>query len=744
MSNVVPLHRAAGDGSPSLIEAPHVGHHLVQFYEGEPFLFATVGRFLGAGLEAGEPVVVIATPEHTEGFLQHLPRAAAERAIANGSLALLDARETLGRFMVNGAPDRASFLRVLDEVLRRVAKNRPGVRVRAYGEMVDVLWREDQHAAAVALEQFWNEVCAARGISLLCAYVMANFYRVGAGLGLADVCAAHSHVLPTEAAQAAIHASAADELATLRERVRSLEAENKQLGTIGTTLRRVTADNRREGDARFELLVESVKDYAIFMLDPSGVVTTWNSGAERIKGYKASEIVGKHFSTFYPPEDVASGKCERELAGAIAEGRFEDEGWRIRQDGTRFWANVIITPLREPTGNVIGFAKVTRDLTERKHAENERVRLARIEEAARRKDEFLSIMGHELRNPLAPLVTAAHMIRLRGGRATDREMGILDRQLRQMTRIVSDLLDASRAMHDKIDLRPEVLEIGEVLAGAVDLAAPLVETRRHELVIEVPDRGLAVDVDADRMAQVFGNILNNAAKYTPDGGRIKVRAKRQGSDVEVTIEDNGQGIAPEMLTRIFDLFSQGDQGLERLGGGLGIGLAVARSLVQAHKGEIVAESDGLGRGSRFTVRLPYLATRSRPAPAVRERATASAGRRILIADDNRDSAELMQAVLENRGHEVCVAFDGPSALVTCQTFRPETVFLDIGLPCMDGYEVAKRMRSLAVCAGIQIIAVSGYARDQDRARALASGFTDHLAKPVDIDRLHRLLDATRR
>src|SRR5258708_4379317 len=255
----------------------------------------------------------------------------------------------------------------------------------------------------------------------------------------------------------------------------------------------------RQSEERFGLLVASVKDYAIFMLDATGRVTTWNAGAEHIKGYKPAEIIGKHFSVFYPPEDVVAGKCEYELAAAERDGRFEDEGWRLRKDGSPLWANVVISALFDEEGTLVGFAKVTRDLTERVRAERERLQIVRLEEARRRKDELLAVMGHELRNPLAPMVTAVQMIKLRGGRATDKELAVLDRQLRHMTRLLDDLFDASRTLMDKIRLSPRVMEIGEVLANAADVSSSWIEERGHDLIVDVAASGLTVDVDPERI-----------------------------------------------------------------------------------------------------------------------------------------------------------------------------------------------------------------------------------------------------
>jgi PAS domain S-box-containing protein len=496
-----------------------------------------------------------------------------------------------------------------------------------------------------------------------------------------------------------------------------------------------------EESRRFRLLVESVKDYAIFILDPEGRVSTWNQGAERIKGYKASEIIGQHFSKFYPRADVDSGKCERELEVAIREGRFEEEGWRLRKDGTRFWANVTITVLRSQDGVLVGFAKVTRDLTERKEAEEDRLRLAQSQEAERRNQILLAIMGHEMRNPLAPMVTAVHLIKLRGGRNCDREIAVLGRQLAHMTRLVDDILDASQFLRNEVGLVRKVTEIGDVLANAVDVAAPLLEEKRHRLEINIPKGGLLVDMDHERMTQVFGNVLNNAAKYTDKGGLITISAAGTGDRVTVTIEDNGIGIALDLLPRVFDLFTQAEQGIDRRRGGLGIGLAVAKRLIVAHGGDVVAESRGPGRGSRFIVRLPRVRgtaeiEETQPIGVVR----GAPSHRVLVVDDNRDSAEMLSACLRELGHDVRIALDGMEALALARDFSPALVFLDIGLPELSGYEVIERIRQIPSCARVPVVAVTGYAQESDRSRALTAGFSAHMAKPINVSLLGSLVN----
>ncbi len=496
-------------------------------------------------------------------------------------------------------------------------------------------------------------------------------------------------------------------------------------------------DDGYDGDHRFRLLVESVRDYAIFMLDPGGSVTSWNLGAQRTKGYEAAEIIGKHFSVFYPPEDIAAGKCERELALASREGRCEEEGWRLRKDGSRFWAHVIITVLRTEEGSLLGFAKVTRDLTARVHAERERAIGQEREAASRRKDDFLAVMSHELRNPLASIVATVDAVRLRGGHSNEAEMGTIGRQARHMSRLIDDLLDASRALRESVPLLPVLVEIGRILADAIELTRPAMRARGHVLTVDIAGHGLPVNVDVERMVQVFGNILSNAAKYTPQNGRIHVRASATADQVTVIVEDSGDGIAPELLDQIFEPFVQGDQGLDRKRGGLGIGLAVVRKLVRSHDGEAFAESPGPGHGSKLTVRLPLgalaLVYDESTLPSAKDR------RRILLIDDNHDFVESLQLALDALGHETFAAFDGPGGITAALTFKPDIVFLDIGLPGLSGYEVVGRLRRVAGCEHIPVIAITGYARDADRALALQAGFTDHLAKPVDFARLEKTM-----
>jgi len=502
----------------------------------------------------------------------------------------------------------------------------------------------------------------------------------------------------------------------------------------------------RATDERLKLLIDSIKDYAVFMLDGEGRVISWNPGAERIKQYRAEEIVGQHFSRFYPEEDVRAGKCEHELRVATETGRFEDEGWRVRKDGTLFWANVIISTVRNDNGQLIGFSKVTRDLTERKRNEDERTARLAAERANRAKDEFLAMLGHELRNPLSPITTALHLMRLRGETSASREQEIIERQVKHLTRLVDDLLDVSRVARGKVELTKKDVRLADIVARAIEMASPLLEQRRHNLDVQVPRDGLVVHADETRMAQVVANLLTNAVKYTEPGGDISISAARDSDGVVLRVRDSGIGITADLLPHVFDLFVQGEQTAERSLGGLGLGLALVRSLVQLHGGTVRAESAGSGKGSEFVVRLPALAIEPPVQEPPRERmsmAATNTARRILVVDDNEDAAELLSELLRDLGHQVATAFDAAQALHTASQFQPQIAVLDIGLPVMDGYELASRLRERSGTGGepLHLIALTGYGQEQDRERARRAGFDQHLVKPVDPGMLISTIEA---
>jgi CheY-like chemotaxis protein len=364
-----------------------------------------------------------------------------------------------------------------------------------------------------------------------------------------------------------------------------------------------------------------------------------------------------------------------------------------------------------------------------------------LRDADRRKDEFLATLSHELRNPLAPIRNALELLRRTGDDESLREraLAIAERQVQQLVRLTDDLLDVSRITRGKIHLKRRPVELGEVIATAIEMASPLLEARRHQLEAEVPRRGLLVEGDPDRLAQVLANLLTNAAKYTEPEGEVSVRASLEGPHVVVRVRDSGMGIAPELLPRVFDLFVQGYRALDRSQGGLGLGLTIVRSLVEMHGGAVAVASEGIGKGSEFTVRLPAasaaaLTPMPGSIPAFPERHRFGSGRRILVVDDNQDAADALVEALRAHGLAASVAYDGPSALETAARVRPEVAFLDIGLPVMDGYELARRLRDL-LGRGVKLVALTGYGQDRDRALSRAAGFDEHLVKPMELEHI---------
>jgi signal transduction histidine kinase len=360
------------------------------------------------------------------------------------------------------------------------------------------------------------------------------------------------------------------------------------------------------------------------------------------------------------------------------------------------------------------------------------------EAANRSKDEFLAMLGHELRNPLAPILTGLQLMELRGVKGADRERTIIQRQVQHLMTLVDDLLDVSRIARGKVQLKRERADLADVAARAIEMVSPAVDDRRHTLTVDVP-RGLIVDADTSRLAQVLANLLSNSAKYTDPRGHIRISAHSQGSFARVKVSDNGRGIDPVMLPRVFELFSQERQEIDRSQGGLGLGLAIVKSLIEAHGGSVQAHSAGKGLGAEFVVELPLAEQRAEevtPAPAkVEQRAAAGAGLRILIVDDNADAAELLGEWLRTLGHTTRIAFDGPRALESAAQFQPHLALLDLGLPVMDGFEVARALKEVRGLGAISLIAVTGYGQELDRQRTRAAGFEEHLVKPIDLERL---------
>jgi PAS domain S-box-containing protein len=506
--------------------------------------------------------------------------------------------------------------------------------------------------------------------------------------------------------------------------------------TRDLTERRRHEEELRQSEQRFRLLVDSVRDYAIFMLDANGVVRSWNAGAQAINQYTASEVTGKHFSIFYTSPDIEARKPEIELEVAAAQGRVEEEGWRKRKDGTLYWANVVVSAIRNRDGELIGFAKVTRDMTERR-------RLQELELSSRRMNEFLAMLAHELRNPLAPIRNAVTIMQLETLQSPVLRncRDVIDRQITHITRLVDDLLDIGRLTSGKIHLRKELVRFAEIVQRAVETVRPVMEARRHTLTVRLPDQPLTVNCDATRISQVMQNLLVNAAKFTPEGGRIEIAVQAVSGFVTTTVTDNGRGIDPSEMERIFQLFGQAEGGAPNESG-LGIGLTLARSLVEMHGGSLEGTSAGLGRGASFSFRLP--ATHEQPpAPSPGGEANVEGGRRVLVVDDNRDAADSTSAILRLLGFQVETAYDGETALGLATRFRPQVALLDLAMHGIDGFETRRLLAATPGVEGLYAIAMTGYGNEDDKRRTRAAGFDAHLTKPVELDALMALLNEAR-
>jgi PAS domain S-box-containing protein len=489
-----------------------------------------------------------------------------------------------------------------------------------------------------------------------------------------------------------------------------------------------------EANERLRLLINSVSDYAICILDQNGYVRSWNDGARAIYGFTPDEAIGRHFALFYTSDEHGRDRPGDDLMLATQRGRVEHEDWHVRKDGSEFWAHVILSALPGNGHGAQGFVKITRDMTARR-------RLEELEASSRRMNEFLALLGHELRNPLAPIRNAVSILKLKASDDADviRSRQIVDRQLAHLTKLVDDLLEAGRVSSGKIRLTTSTVDIADVVHLSVEASQPLCDERGQRIVVRDSGQPLFVNGDPTRLVQALNNLLNNASKFSPHDSVITLEVGPRGGSVMVRVIDEGRGISPEALGTVFDLFVQEHPpGAHLDEGGLGIGLTLVRAIAELHGGHVEAKSGGVGRGSAFSLWLPLAEAPESGAPSgAALSAVASRQLDVLVVDDNRDSADSMTLLIDMLGHQARATYDGPDALESFAASRPQVVLLDLSMPGLTGFDVIRRMRDEG--ERVVVAAMTGLGSDEDIARTRAAGFDAHLVKPVDLPELERVL-----
>jgi PAS domain S-box-containing protein len=504
---------------------------------------------------------------------------------------------------------------------------------------------------------------------------------------------------------------------------------------------RSTESVLEQTDEQFHILLDSVEEYAIYMIDPTGNVMTWNSGAQKIKQYTAAEIIGKNFACFYTAEDVAAEKPQRNLREAARKGHIRDQGLRIRKDGSTFHAEIVITVLRDSTGKLRGFSKVTRDITEQIRSRQFETEKLAAEKTSKAKDDFLAALSHELRTPLTPALLAATYLADNAAKLPSEfaeDVAIIKRNVQLQARLIDDLLDLTRLTRGKLELHFESVDAHALVRDAIEIANSAIAAKKLKLSTQLNADKHHILADSIRLQQVFWNLINNAVKFTAPGGQINIRTSNDDNDhFQFEITDNGIGIEIERLCSLFTPFEQGDPSITRQFGGLGLGLAISKHLVDLHGGAIAVQSRGRSYGATFKVTLDAVGesaektevdsqTRQKPAKSLR----------ILLVEDHGDTRQTLSRLLSHFGHQIFVADNRQSALEMVQSQKFDVVLSDIGLPDGSGYEVISQAKQKHPVKGV---ALTGFGTDEDIRRGKEAGFDFHLTKPVDFHELRAVL-----
>jgi len=493
---------------------------------------------------------------------------------------------------------------------------------------------------------------------------------------------------------------------------------------------------------QFHILVDSVEEYAIYLLDPNGNVVTWNTGAEKIKGYLADEIIGKNFASFYTADDVAAGKPQRNLREASRRGSIRDQGLRVRKDGSTFEAEVVITALRDAAGEIRGFSKVTRDITDQVRSREFEAEKIAAQKANKAKDDFLAALSHELRTPLTPALAAATYLQDNTDKLPQEfaeDVEIIKRNVQLQARLIDDLLDLTRIASGKLHLELEDCDAHKIIENALEMAESAIAAKQLKISTGLEAKRYHIMADCIRLQQVFWNLINNAVKFTPQNGQITLRTfDDKAGRFHFEIEDTGIGIEPQRLASLFQPFEQADASVTRQFGGLGLGLAISKRLIDLHHGRIEAESRGRSFGATFKITLDTV-PEGAGANGRNHRVGGKASKplRILLVEDHKDTRRTMSRLLTHFGHDVVTADNVEGAMAVMASNNLDAVLCDIGLPDGSGYEVAAQARA---SGGIKTIALTGFGTEQDVQRSKEAGFDFHLVKPINFQELQTVLD----
>jgi PAS domain S-box-containing protein len=717
------LSRPAEESSAPVIDWSEMGEdeHFVQFYESDDFLVTSVVGYVRAALSAGQSSVIIATASHGAAIESELAAADVGEALTVGRFVVLDAAETLPKFMVDGLPDSRRFHDLMGGVMTQLSQGNR--RIHAFGEMVALLWADGDRDAAIRLETLWNELRRSHRFALFCGYPLHGFGDGSDAAGFEGVCACHTRVIPAESyAGITSRTDRLRAITSLQQKAHSLEAEIAHRHQVEKEL----SDRERELADFFENATEGLRK-----VGPDGTIMWANQTEYGLLGYTAAEYIGRPIADFHVDAHVATDIQERLGRGET----LENYPVRLRCKDGSIRHLLVNANACFRDGKLVYGRCLSRDVTRQQEAEKA------LADANRRKDEFLATLAHELRNPLAPIRNAVELMRLDGprGDGSDETLQVVDRQTRQLTRLVDDLLDVSRITRDNLPLRKERVELSSIITSAIETSRPLIEASGHTLTVSLPRVPVLLEADPARLAQLFANLLNNSAKYTNRGGLIAIEVQTDAHEVAVTLRDNGIGLSCESLALLFDMFWQANRTLDRAQGGLGIGLTLVRRLAEMHGGTVQAQSEGLGKGSQFVVRLPLAGAALGAAVACPPGPRTVSSRRMLVVDDNLDSIATWKGLLEHKGNDVRVAHDGVEAVAIAEEFRPDVILMDVGMPNMNGYEATRQIRQKPWGKKMFIVALSGWAQVGDVRQSVEAGCSAHMVKPADFAALEQLL-----